>query len=143
MPIPNLIHPIPIRVQPIDRANVITDADYGEEMEVIARKTETIVSGQVKWVGFDRFKPSMDGPQEGEDGYVLFRIVDLRAVSLNMIHRGDRFVQLGGSPNAVGTDVYVTRSRFSGHYPDQNGPTLVKAFFADRQPVKGVGSGLQ
>lgn len=143
MPVPNLIHPVPIRVQAIDRANVITDADYGEEIEVVARKPTVTVSGQVKWVGFDRYRPSADGPQEGEDGYVLFRIIDLRASTLNTIRRGDRFIQLGGSPNAVSTDVYVMRTRFSGHYPDQNGPSLLKAFFADRQPIKGVGSGLE
>ncbi len=142
MPIPNLIHPVPVRVEQIERASVETDPDYDEEYEVVARAAVVTLPGLVKWGTFDRYRPSDAGVQEGEDGYVVFRIVDLRAQSIVSINRGDRFLQLGGSPNGVGTDVYVTRLRFEGHYPDQNGPTLIKAFFVDRQPVKGAGSGL-
>jgi hypothetical protein len=142
MPIPNLLHPVPVTVQPIDRENTIVDTGYGEEYEVVARTATVVLPGQVKWGGFDRFRATDAGPEEGEDGYVLFRAIDLRAKSLATIKRGDRFIALGGSPNSVATDVYVTRVRFEGHYPDQKGPTLLKAFFTDRQPVKGAGEGL-
>jgi hypothetical protein len=33
-------------------------------------------------------------------------------------------------------DVYVTKLRYEGHYPDQHGPGLVKAFFNDRAPER-------
>ena len=44
----------------------------------------------------------------------------------------DRFKKIG----SVDTDVFITRLEFQGHYPDQGGPTLVKAHFTDRQPSK-------
>jgi hypothetical protein len=142
MPIPNLLHPVPIRVEQIQRGAVEVDPDYDEEYEVIARAAVVVLPGLVKWGYSDHFRANDTGPQEGEDGYVLFRLVDLRAQGLVSIYRGDKFIQLGGNPNAIGTDVYVVRLRFEGHYPDQNGPTLLKAFFSDRQPVKGSGAGV-
>lgn len=142
MVLPNLIHPVPITISQIDRDNTVVDAGYGEEYEVVAREASVSCPGQVKWGASDRYRPSDIGPEEGEDGYVLFRNVDLRARGIASIVRGDRFLSLGGSPNAIATDVYVVRVRFEGHYPDQNGPALLKAFFSDRQPVKGAGAGL-
>lgn len=142
MPIPNLLHPVPVTVQRINRAETVVDEGYDEEYEVVAREADVILPGQIKWSAFDRYRPTVIGTEEGEDGYVLFRIVDLRAQGVDAIVRGDKFIALGGSPNSIATDVYVTRVRFEGHYPDQNGPTLIKAFFSDRQPVKGAGDGL-
>ncbi len=142
MVLPNLLHPVPVTVSRIDRDSTVVDTGYGEEYEVVARSESVTLPGQVKWGSFDRYRASDIGPEEGEDGYVLFRMVDLRARGIPSIVRGDRFLALGGSPNSVATDVYVTRVRFEGHYPDQNGPSLMKAFFSDRQPVKGAGAGV-
>ncbi len=135
MPIPNLIHPVPVSIQVIDRSNTIVDDDMREPVQQSARGATTVVGGQVKW-GMDQgFGSERKGPAEDSDGYVLFRLVDLAAEAPPVvIKRDDRFIRLG----TVDVDVYVTALRYEGHYPDQGGPTLVKAFFKDRQPSRAT-----
>jgi hypothetical protein len=75
-------------------------------------------------------------------GYVLFRLVDVRAAANRAgfgqyrLKQNDRFLKFGVGPNAVETDLYIVDLRYSGHYPDQGGASLVKAFFEDRNPSK-------
>ena len=68
---------------------------------------------------------------EGSDGYVLFRRIDLDTAGITL-QRQDRFSKLGH----VETDVYIVRLEHTAHYPDQGGPTLVKAYFEDRGPSR-------
>jgi hypothetical protein len=75
------------------------------------------------------------GAEEGEDGYVLVRPVDLAAIG-QKIQRGDRIVGYGVGAARIDLDVYVVRIRPEGHYPDLKGPGLLKAFFSDRQPER-------
>ena len=68
-------------------------------------------------------------------GYVVFRYIDLNAREITL-QLDDRFVSLGG----VDCDLYIVSFRPMGHYPDQGGPTLLKALFDDRQPMRqGLG----
>ncbi len=129
--IPSLIHPVPISIQQLNRAATLYDDDMREPVQQSVRAATTIVSGQVKWGMDERFQSDRGGPIENSDGYVLFRLVDLTAVSIT-IKREDRFIRLG----TIDVDVYVTGLRYEGHYDDVGGPTLVKAFFADRQPSR-------
>lgn len=133
MPIPNLIHPVPVSIQVLDRTETFYDDDFREPVQQAARASTVIVSGQIKW-GVDEEKGSQrGGVVEGSDGYVLFRLVDLAAATPPVtIKREDRFLRLG----TVDVDVYVTALRYEGHYDDVGGPTLVKAFFQDRQPAR-------
>ena len=73
--------------------------------------------------------PTFSGIEQSAKGYVLFRMVDLLnhpsgPISLK---QNDKFIKLG----TIVKDVYIVGLRYSGHYPDQAGPTLVKAFYAD------------
>ena len=109
------------------------DDDMREPVQQSARGGSVVVPGQIKW-GLDRaFNSQRSGPAEDSDGYVLFRLVDLAAATPPItIARDDRFLRLG----TIDVDVYVTSLRYEGHYTDQGGPTLVKAFFRDRQPSR-------
>jgi hypothetical protein len=129
--IPNLLHPVPISVEKIDRASTYYDPDAREPIQQAARATTVVVQGQVNWGTQKGLEPAKAGPREGATGYVLFRRVDLDAAGVTL-EDNDRFAKLGD----VETDVYVDRLEWEGHYPDQGGPTLVKAYFSDRQPAK-------
>lgn len=131
MALPRLIHPVPVSIQQLDRSATYYDDDMDEPIQQAARASTVVVDGQLKWSLDEKQQTQIGGTSERSDGYVLFRLVDLTAASIT-IKREDRFTRLG----TVDVDVYVTALRYEGHYPDQGGPSLVKAFFADRQPQR-------
>lgn len=131
MPVPNLIHPVPITVEKISRSTTYYDEDAREPVQMADRPNAVIVAGQVKWFDEAELSATKTGPAEGSSGYVLFRQIDLTAKSLEL-EQNDRFTQIG----LRATDVYVTGLRPVGHYPDIGGHTMIKAYFADRQPSR-------
>jgi hypothetical protein len=135
-PLPNLIHPIDVKIQQINIAATIYDEETREPIQKAARSATTTVKGQILWGKSENLKASAGGSEEQADGYVLFRYKDLIAKSI-VLQLNDRFIKMGH----VDTDVYITSIQPLGHYPDQNGPALVKAYFQDRQPSK-QGQGL-
>lgn len=136
MVLPNLIHPIPVEIETLSRAETFVDDDYREPIQDAARGARTVVRGQIKWGADDQVAPSAVGAESSSDGYVLFRTVDLRAAGIPIVKQGDRFVRIGAGANAIPVDVYVVKVVPMGHYPDQGGATLVKAYFKDRMPAK-------
>jgi len=128
---PNLIHPVPIKIQQLDVAETYYDDDYREPVQQAAHKNYAIVPGQIKWGSDDRLSATRGGAEEGADGYVLFRYVDLAKAGITL-KLNDRMIQLG----KLDTDVYIIRLQPMGHYSDMGGATLVKAYFADRQPAR-------
>lgn len=129
MPVPNLIHPIDVTVQREDKAATIVDADFREPVQKAARATEFTIKGQVRWGSDEKLDPQLGGPREESDGWVLFRYADLRAIG-EELKRGDRFTRLG----LIDTDVYVVEVKPMGHWQDQSGATIMRAYFRDRQP---------
>jgi len=77
------------------------------------------------------------GTQDDSDGYVVFRNVDLRFLNI-VLHIDDRFVTFGDGPNMVAREVYISKLEPMAHYPSAFGNAMVKAFFKDRQPVRGT-----
>ena len=139
MPIPNLIHPVPIEIQKIERANTMYDEDAREPIQFAKRKATLTVPGQVKWASQFKLEETRVGPVEGASGYVLFRQVDLDAADGGAgieLEQNDRFIKIG----TRNTDVYIIELTPTGHYPDQLGHTMLKAWFADRGEQK-VGGG--
>lgn len=139
-PVPNLIHPVPIEIEVLDKADIgsgtsgtFFDDDFREPVQQSARESVIIVPGQVKWGDQDQLDPTRGGVVDGASGYVLFRFVDLNAKSVTL-KQNDRFIKIG----LEDTDVYVIKLRPEGHYPDIGGATLIKAFFADRGPTKAA-----
>lgn len=133
--LPRLIHPISITIERVVNSLTVQDDDYQEPVQKVVR-TSFVVLGQVKWGMDKRLDATSSGAVEGSDGYILFRRVDLIAVGLGDVERGDRFIRMGGGALARPVDLYVTSIRPEGHYQDQGGATLLKAFFRDRQPVE-------
>lgn len=131
MTVPNLLHPVPVVIQQLDMAATTQDPDYREPIQQASRKIKTTVPGQVKWEGDKELTFNKGGVQQKADGYVLFRYVDLEAASITL-RDNDRFTKIGN----LDTDVYVMKLLPNSHYEDQGGATLVKAFFADRQPSR-------
>ena len=140
MPLPRLLHPVPVEVEQLDRVETIVDEDYREPVQQAVRGPRKTVPGQIKWTFDDQLRATLVGAEQEAQGYILFRRRELRAASLE-IKQGDRFVKIGTGANAVLVDLYVVGLRYEGHYPDQGGPALVKAFFKDRMPSKQTKGG--
>ena len=131
MTLPNLLHPVPITIQQRDIAVTKYDDDFREPIQKVSRTISKIIPGQVKWGIEDSLNLTKGGIQEKSNGYILFRYVDL-AASKVVLQLGDRFANIGG----LIVDLYITGFQPIGHYPSAGGPTLLKVFFADRQPSK-------
>lgn len=131
MVLPNLIHPIAIVIEQITTGGTIYDPDTREPIQQAARAARVTCPGQVSWTLDKSYRPEPQGPQEESIGYIMFRYADLNALGIT-IKREDRFAKMGWQD----TDVYVTKVQPMGHYPDQNGASLVRCYFKDRQPSK-------
>lgn len=137
--LPHLLHPVPITIESIDQTRQEDnggdgswfDDDFREPVQQVEYSTAAIVMGQVKWGDSLRLGVSRSGPEAEAEGYVLFRYVDLEAKGITL-HKNDRLTKIG----KLATDVYIISLRPEGHYTDQGGATLVKAFFKDRQPSR-------
>lgn len=136
LPLPNLLHPIPVVIQQLERTEAVSDDDYREPVQQAIHGPQIICPGQVAWTSTEFLEAGVLGADSRADGYILFRTVDLRAVGLAVLKQNDRFLKIGVGPNAIEVDLYVVNLRYSGHYADQGGASLVKAFFKDRSPSK-------
>lgn len=135
MVLPRLIHPIPTDIQSFDPQSTIQDDGYEEPVQIVEYGTTFTVNAQWKWFSDKELQSQNYGAEEKSDGYVLMRRVDLLALGQS-IKRGDRIGAYGVGANRLETDLYITKVRHEGHYPDQGGPALVKAYFSDRQPSR-------
>jgi len=142
MVLPNLIHPIPVEVEPLQRSQSIVDDDFREPIQSAVRSPRTTVLAQIKWGADEKLRVEAGGAAEGAEGYVLFRRLDLRAAGLDEVHTNDRIVSIGVGANKTNVDLYVVHVQQMGHYPDQGGASLVRAWFKDRQPSKQNRGGL-
>lgn len=130
MPYPNLIHPVDVILEQVDAGSTVWDVDGSEPVQQMSRVSPITLKGQAKYGASKEAGNEAGGPTEEERGYVLFRQKDLNAVSV-VLKINDRITQIG----TVTHDSYITRLEPCGHYP-AHGNTLVKAYFADRQPAK-------
>lgn len=129
-PYPNLIHPVPIQVQQIDKPSTFWDSNAREPVQQAARKTTITLYGQVDYQSSRDRKYTTYGYQDDEVGYVLFRQLDLDSSNIT-IQIGDRITKIG----YIEHDAYITRLQPTGHYPEF-GNTLLKCYFSDKQPTK-------
>lgn len=127
--VPNLIHKVAIEIRQIDRGATAQDPDAREPIQQAARDATVTVLGQPRSASRIQKGHDRGGSTEGTTGYVLFRLVDLDALGIEL-QQNDRIKKIG----SVDFDVYIERLEFTGHYDD--GPTLVKAHYRDRQPGK-------
>jgi hypothetical protein len=156
MTIPNLIHPIPVRVQRQLAAATTFDSRARQPVRQLWKKGQGPGTGdaedleaQVNWndgrVGEPELQP--EGAEERSEGYLLFRLVDLLDAGVATDHgdgtvdfgfkRGDRIVRIGRRR----TNLYVTYFRDVAGYPDQDGCTLLEVNFSDRAPSSSAREG--
>lgn len=131
MTVPNLLDPVPVTIVQGDVASTLYDEDAREPVQQLAHQTPVTLQGQVKWGAVEEVEMERQGVAEGADGYVLFRKIDLDVKGVTLA-KNDRFTQIG----LVETDVYILKLQPMGHYTDQGGHTLVRAWFEDRTPAK-------
>lgn len=128
---PRLIHPVPVTIEQIKTGSTVYDDDMREPVQQAARASTAVVPGQIAWGADRNYQGAAQGPQEASDGYVTFRYADLKAQGVEL-RREDRFARFGCQE----VDVYVVKVQPLGHYADQGGASLVRAYFSDRQPSK-------
>lgn len=131
MPVPNLIHPIPVTIEPIEAAAAVWDAEAREPLHGARSTSSFVINAQISWDLERNPRDHPAGVAEESTGYILVRYVDMDAQSVS-IKRGDRITKIG----ARAMDLYVTGTKPRAHWPDQGGPTLVRFYFGDRQPVR-------
>lgn len=132
MPQPRLIHPVPVVLVQTNASGTLYDPDTREPIQDVARTAPVTLQGQVNWEGDKQLRNGETGAEEGSLGYVVFRLSDLKARGIE-IKREDRFTELG---KGYAANVYVVKIQPMGHYPGQQGPTLLKVYFQDRMPTK-------
>jgi hypothetical protein len=133
MVMPNLLHPVNIQIEKWVIAGTIYDDDVREPIKQSKRNMVFTVPGQVSWDSEDLVIVDAAGTRLNASGYVLFRYVDLNRVSLILDHQ-DCIKKIGWHD----VNVYIIKLEPVGHYSDQNGASMVKAFFSDRVPSRGV-----
>lgn len=131
MVLPNLKHPVNITVQVLNTTTTVFDNRHREPIQQSSRTADQTVPGQVAWFGQEQ-EVDVGGRKVDATGYVLFRYVDLQAKSITLKFN-DRFSRLGNTDALL----YIVGLTPIGHYSDQGGATMVKAFFNDKQPTKG------
>ena len=139
---PNLLHPVPVDVQQVNRSATVVDPDFREEMENVAYGAVVTLPGQIKWYSDEELRRMNYGSEHGSAGYILFRVLDLKNKGIASIREGDKFVAYGTGAGRYEVNVFVTKIEPQGHYQDRGGPTLLKAYFADRNPASSSGAGL-
>lgn len=142
MPNPNLIHPIDITVQRLNRGELVMDEDAREPMHGARSVSadQVVIKAQVNWGAKGNPLFTDLGPEEKSDGYILCRTSDLRSKG-GSFKRGDKIITMGAGDNALtGLDLYITKVEPMGHWPDQGGSSMVRFHFADRKPVQQSGN---
>ena len=127
---PNLIHPVNVQIEQGDKANTKFDENAREPVRKMTLISAITLSAQVKWKNTDNPQPEFQGVTEDSNGYLLFRFFDLTKAGVTLA-RGDKIIKIARATY----ELFITQLIPAGHYPDQNGPSLLKAFFADRNPT--------
>lgn len=128
MVVPNLIHPVWATIQKADRTTTAYDEDAREPIRSVDRATVR-VQAQVRYRSLSDPDWLAIGPAENAKGYLLFRHLDLSRLGYTP-KRGDRVTKLGKRV----VEYYFLDEDPAGHYPDQDGYTLLKVYFEDRRP---------
>jgi len=127
---PTLIHPVAVTIQQKDAVNTPFRSDAREPVRTMVRKADKALRAQVNWRNTNDPTATYEGISEECDGYLLFKLKELAAASVTL-QRGDRITKIAGTTY----ELYITQLKPCGHYPDQGGPSMIKAFFATRNPT--------
>jgi hypothetical protein len=127
MPVPNLLHPVKITLQRRNVTDTLFDEDMREPIGQTSYYAEETLMGQVSWENKDNVYVDEKGTQLKAIGYVLFRYVDLESAGIVLKYQ-DRIKKIGRHEE----ELYIIKTKPMGHYPDQDGASLIRAYFVDR-----------
>lgn len=137
---PRLIHPVTMRVERLNRDEMVMDHDAREPIRGARLSADDIfeLPAQVHWDVAESPEYQPAGARLNSSGYVLCRVHDMDTVlgTGQRLKRGDHITVLG---HMTGLDLYITHFTPAGHYPDQDGASMFKYHFSDRKPVQQIG----
>lgn len=136
MPVPNLLHPARITLLQKAATPLQMDDEAREPIQSVGYSLAVSLAGQPKFKSLGLTENATPGGSViTTEGYVLFRYVDLNALTITLRH-GDRITAIGH----LSVDIYIYKLEPTAPYPDQNGFSMVKAHCRDRSPSRGVAS---
>jgi len=128
MPRPTLVHPIRITIQAVDKASSAFDPDTRQPLRSVARTTVRIPAQvRVRALSEPEYHPA--GVDEDIEGWLTVRVVDCERRSYTP-RVGDRVTAIGHRS----VEYFIRFIQDEGHYPDQNGASLVRLYYEDRRP---------
>jgi len=133
MPLPNLLHPIPVIIEQWIASETIYDEETREPIQQAARSETVEIPGQISWDVKDDVIVGEGGTVLNAKGYVLFRYIDLQTRDVTLKVQ-DGIKKLGWQ----NVNLYIVAFKPMGHYQDRGGATLVKAYFNDRSPSRST-----
>lgn len=135
MPVPNLIRPVNVIFELLDRDAFMYDLDAREPIHGSRSSQTTTLPAQVYWAERDRLDARPAGVREVDRGEVVVRFADMDKQGIRL-KRGDRITSIG---NQTGLDLYLTEEQPIAHWADIGGPGAAKFAFVDRHPVRQEG----
>lgn len=127
MSVPNLLHPVRITLRRRDVDNTLFDEDMREPIGQTSYYEEETIWGQVSWENKDNVFVDEKGTRLTAIGYILFRYVDLESAGI-ILKFQDRITKIGRHEE----ELYIIKTKPMGHYTDQDGASLIRAYFVDR-----------
>lgn len=131
-----LIEPIELIIQPLDKTTTPASTGLSGRREFMGnrqRKPDVTIDAQIAFgnVSMRTEFNSQLGPDEQAKGYCVLRYADMAAKNFQF-KRGDKIIKLG----QLDVEYYVMHSLgdSAAHFT-ASGFTLVRMFFADRNPV--------
>jgi len=123
----------------LNKGDTVFDDEAREPLQQSERDAAITLKGQPKFLSSTDITANLGGPLESSSGYVVFRKTDLDNAPSGpiVLQNNDRITQIGH----IEFDVYIMRIEPFANYPDTQGPSLFKAWFADREPGKQPGLG--
>ena len=131
MPIPNLIQPAPVVVQPLDKAATKYNTKTRAPVKVIKRKASVTFNAQIQYNKTQDSDPSSGGLTSTSTGYFIATAEDLGDLSYEP-KLGDKIITLGGN---TGLSLYITETSDTAWYDGE--PSLKVVQFSDRRPSRG------
>jgi len=130
---PQLIHPIPVKIAPCRKDETVWDNDAREPIGNVLTDPIVDLVAQISW-NTEESVSDKTGNIIHVDGYLLFLRDDLKAKEV-VINEGDRIVSIGEGDSEVLMSSWIWKVQRRGHYPNQGGWTMLKAWFKDKKPV--------
>lgn len=141
MPHPQLLHPVPVTIEPISPETQIEDENLREEIQIIERAAQIIIPAQMEYRDKDDFATANEaldarGKIVKIMGYFVVRTLDAQLQGWTP-RLGDRLVEVAtGTQFPQQVDSEIVRIEPRAHYSGL-GATLLKCFFSHRKPSHG------